>query len=111
MQLYFRNSYGPTIWVAVMSYDPAGCSDGLQWRSRGWWTINYGGSAYVLKTSNRYAYYYAEAANGAVWTGPFGPMYVTQNAFDGCAGRSDARAVGPREVYISADTYTVNLTP
>ncbi|OHV27850.1 hypothetical protein BBK14_18845 [Parafrankia soli] len=113
MQLNFRNSYGPRIWVAIMFYDPSGCGAYGSWGTRGWWAIDYGASAYVLNTNNRYAYYYAEAADGAVWAGSYGPIYVPQTAFSSCLGigQTNARIVGLREVYIASDNHTVNLTP
>ncbi|MFG1841688.1 DUF1036 domain-containing protein [Micromonospora sp. NPDC049175] len=113
MQLHFRNSYGPRIWVAIMYYDTGCNSDGSSWATRGWWTIDNGGQAYVLNTNNRYAYYYAEAADGTVWTGPYGPIYVPQTAFSWCSntGSTNARVVGLREVYIPSDKHTINLVP
>jgi uncharacterized membrane protein len=113
MQLHFRNSYGPRIHVAIMFYDPGCSSYGSPWGTRGWWGIDYGGQAYVLNTNNRYAYYYAEATDGAVWTGQFGPIYVPWQAFNLCEnlGQTGARIVGLREVYIPSDSHTVNLVP
>ncbi|HEY0639250.1 MAG TPA: DUF1036 domain-containing protein [Pseudonocardiaceae bacterium] len=111
MQLHFRNNYGPRIWVAIMFHDPAGCSAYGGWGTRGWWAIDHGGSAYVLNTGNRYAYFYAEASDGAVWAGPFGPIYAPSSAFSSCLnlGVTGARRVGLREVYIPSDVHTVNL--
>jgi hypothetical protein len=65
-----------------------------------------GDSAHVLNPDNRYAYYYAEAANGAVWTGPFGPIYVPPRDFILCSniGQTGARIVGLREVHIPTTT-------
>ncbi|MEH1017256.1 DUF1036 domain-containing protein [Micromonospora sp. CPCC 206060] len=113
MQLHFRNSYGPRIWVAIMYYDTGCNAYGSPWATRGWWAIDHGGQAYVLDTNNRYAYYYAEAADGAVWTGQYGPIYVPQAAFNLCEniGQTGARIVGLREVYIPSDSHTVNLVP
>ncbi|MEV4631608.1 DUF1036 domain-containing protein [Micromonospora sp. NPDC049523] len=112
MQLHFRNNYGLRIWVSIMYYDPGCSAYGSPWATRGWWAIDYGGQAYVLNTNNRYAYFYAEAANGAVWAGGYGPIYVPQNGFDLCQniGQTGARIVGLREVYIPSDVHTVNLT-
>lgn len=112
MELHFRNNYGGRLWVAIMFYEP-GCDDGnSDWGTKGWWAIDYGHEAYVLSTDNRRAYYYAEADSGAVWTGPYGPIYVPQYAFNLCKniGQTGARSVGLREVYISSDRHTVNLT-
>jgi hypothetical protein len=111
MQLSFHNSYGPRIWVAIMFYDPVGCADYGEWGTRGWYAIDYGGTALVLNTDNHYAYFYAEAADGGVWNGPYGPIYVTQQPFSSCIniGRTDARRVGLREVYIPSNGLIVNL--
>lgn len=111
MQLHFRNSYGPRIWVSIMFYDPGCSGTGSPWGTQGWWAIDFGATAYVLNTNNRYAYFYAEAANGAVWTGPYGPIYVPQQAFRLCEklGQTGARIVGLREIYIPSDVHTVNL--
>lgn len=113
MQLHFRNRYTSKVWVAIMFYSPDGCRDYGQWGTRGWWPIDPGGEAFVLNTNNRYAAYYAEAANGAVWTGAYGPMYVYQNAFDSCIniGSTAARLVGTRLIDMNGySTYYVNLT-
>jgi uncharacterized membrane protein len=111
LQLHFRNNYGPRIWVAIMFKDDGCAAYGRPWGTRGWWTIDHGQSVHVLNTGNRFAYYYAEAADGAVWTGDRGPMYVTQQAFDSCVdiGSTNARIVGTREVHIPSDKHTVNL--
>jgi uncharacterized membrane protein len=112
IQVHFHNSYGPRIWVALMFKDDGCGSEGRPWGTRGWWTIDNGADVHVLNTDNRYIYYYAEADNGAVWTGNFGPIYVVQQAFSSCVdiGRTDARVVGTREVYMPGDVHTVNLT-
>jgi len=111
MQLRFRNSYGPRIWISIMFFDPVGCANDGQWGTRGWYAVDNGGEAYVLDTNNTFAYYYAEAADGAVWSGPFGPIYVPQSAFSSCLliGQTGARIVGLREVQLSGNT-TVTLT-
>lgn len=114
MQLRFRNSYGPRIWVAVMFRESGACTgDYGGWRTRGWWAVDYGGTVHVLNTNNRYAYFYAEAANGAVWTGPYGPICVKSAAFGSCSGLcwTGADGVWMREVYIPSGSHTVNLTP
>ncbi|GGP90308.1 DUF1036 domain-containing protein [Streptosporangium pseudovulgare] len=112
MELHFRNRYVSRVWVAVMFYSPVTCRDHGQWGTRGWWAIDPGGEAFVLNTDNRYAAFYAEAANGAVWTGPYGPMYVYQTAFDSCLniGSTAARRVGTRLVDMNGySRYYVNL--
>ena len=111
MKLHFRNSYGPRLWVSIMYYDPSNCGQYGKWGTRGWWAIDYGNSAYVLNTNNRYAYFYAEADDGAVWTGPYGPIYVTQNSFNLCLwlGAVDDRPVGLGEAFDRGHAVTVGL--
>jgi uncharacterized membrane protein len=115
MRLHFRNRYSTRIYVAIMFSNPGGCGEYGGWGTRGWWTIDPGGEAYVLSSGNRYAAYYAEAADGAVWGGPYGPIYVYPDAFDSCLniGSTAASAVvGCRLVDMgSNDDYYVNLTP
>ncbi|QDE84551.1 hypothetical protein BHS07_25015 [Myxococcus xanthus] len=112
-QLHFRNSYGLRIWVCISFYDPVNCGALGQWGTRGWWTIDHGQSAYVLNTTHRQAYYYAEASNGAFWAGSTHAIYAPQTAFNSCLWnqRIGDRYLGMRPVNISSDVYTVNLTP
>jgi hypothetical protein len=84
MDLHFTNSYDDTSWVSGQSCSTVPrhvpISDrGDAW---GWWNIPPGGKAYVWNTDNQYAAYYAEATNGAVWTGPYAPVLVHPYAFD-----------------------------
>lgn len=114
MQLHFRNRYHTRVYVAVMFHSPGPCGQYGGWGTRGWWAIDPGREAYVLNTDNRYAAYYVEANDGAVWAGNYGPIYVYQNAFDYCIGigSTDAKArVGCRLVDLgSYGRYYVNLT-
>ncbi|WP_237078621.1 DUF1036 domain-containing protein [Myxococcus xanthus] len=111
-QLHFRNSYGHRIWICISFYDPARCGAWGVWGTRGWWTIDNGQSAYVLNTTHRQAYFYAEAANGAFWAGDTHAIHAPQTAFDSCLWnqRIGDRYLGMRPVYISGDVYTQNLT-
>jgi uncharacterized membrane protein len=114
MELHFRNQTSSEIWVAIMFYSPDNCGHDGNWGTRGWWAINPGGEAYVLNTNNRYAAFYAESANGAVWTGPYGPVYVHQQAFDSCVNIGDnnpqTRVVGMQQVDMqNTDIHYVNL--
>jgi uncharacterized membrane protein len=63
---------------------------------------------------NRYWYYFAEATNGAKWSGPF-VTGVTQSAFHKCwyDNTNVTRYVGFREISIDPwiANYTVNLIP
>jgi Protein of unknown function (DUF1036) len=63
-EIRFTNETSSTVWVAVMFYSPDGCAAYGQWGTRGWWQIAPGGTAFALRTNNRYAGYYAESANG-----------------------------------------------
>ncbi|MFI0417917.1 DUF1036 domain-containing protein [Spongiactinospora sp. 9N601] len=102
MQLHFRNVYGYPLSVAIMFYSPETCAEYGQWGTRGWWNIYPNGQTHVLNTNNRYAYFYAEATDGATWSGqPGSPvMYVTQAAFDSCylIGSTAARTVRVRRL-------------
>jgi uncharacterized membrane protein len=116
VELHFRNQYSAHVYVAIMFYSPDTCADAGLWGTRGWWGINPGGEAYVLTTNNRYAAFYAEAADGAVWAGDRGPVYVHQQAFDSCVNIGDnnpqTRVVGMRLVDMdSSSVHYVNLTP
>ena len=114
MQLHFRNRHSARLYVAIMFHSPDNCRDYGSWGVRGWWTIDPGGEAYVLNTSNRYAAYYAEATDGVVWAGQYGPMYVHPQAFDSCLKIGDTnpatRVVGTRMVDLGdSDRHYVNL--
>jgi uncharacterized membrane protein len=86
MRLYFRNDYGPPLAVAIMYFAPDACAEYGRWATEGWWNLRYGEQKYVLETRNRYAYFYAEAADDAIWDGQPGDpvMYVTQDRFQSC---------------------------
>ena len=112
MKLYFRNNHGPRIWVAIMYWDPNNCADYGSWGTSGWYVIDNGNTEHVLNTNNTFAYFYAEAADGTVWSGQYGPIYVTQDPFDSCRdiGRTDARLVGLQQVNIPSNGLVVSLT-
>jgi hypothetical protein len=84
MKVIFRNSYTKKVWVAVMYYDPHSCGEYGNWTTAGWWAINPGKEAWAFSTSNRYACFYAEAHDGTIWTGHYGPAYVYHEAFKMC---------------------------
>ncbi len=81
------------------------------WGTRGWWNIYPSQEAYVLNTSNRYAYFYAEAADGGVWAGPYGPVLAPRRRFDSCwdIGNNVDPYVHMREVYIASNNHRVDL--
>lgn len=115
MELHFRNETSSEVWVAIMFYSPDGCANDGKWGTRGWWAMQPGGESYVVNTNNRYAYFYAEATDGAVWAGAYGDVYVHQQAFDSCLGIGDnnpnTRVVGMREIDMQdTDRHYVNLT-
>ena len=111
----FRNEYTTTVWAMVEWHHP-NCPDGGDWEKAGWWKMEpgeekvaYGGSVGGLQAS---WYYYAHAADGAEWSGPFTEI-VPPRAFDWCANTSstDSREVGMRELDTTADDYTLRFTP
>jgi hypothetical protein len=111
MQLHFQNNYGTRAWVCIMFYDPVGCGAYGNWGTRGWWVMDPGGRVYVLNTSNRYAAFYGEAADGAVWSGPYGPVLAPRHVFDSCVdiGNNVDPYVYMRLVDIRSDVHTVSL--
>lgn len=82
MWLRFANSHPSRVWIAVGYYNP-GCQDGSQWAKKGWFKLEVGASAIVLWTTNAYMTFYAEADNGAHWSGPYHTNLPMQ-AFDWC---------------------------
>jgi uncharacterized membrane protein len=115
-EIRFTNETSSTVWVAVMFYSPHGAPDGCagygQWGTRGWWRIEPGGTAFALRTNNRYAAFYAESASGSVWSGDRGPVYVYQHAFDSCIGigSSQARRVNMRLIDTNGNNLRIRLT-
>ena len=100
MALYFFNASGQAVSVAFAYYD-RGCGDANQnFRKQGWWQIeNFRGDPGFLawnvdlRTVNRFAYFYVEAANGSSWHGTGNAwLGVTDSIFSQCAfdeGRDD----------------------
>lgn len=81
----FHNSYPTTIYISYLRYDPA-CGDdcGDPWDVLGWCVLAPDQSqSRANPTSNRYFYYYAEAADGAYWAGPY-VAEVTDARFEKC---------------------------
>jgi hypothetical protein len=115
MEVYFRNRTSSGLWVAIMYFSPDSCRDLGKWGTRGWWHIDPGGELYVLNTSNRYAAFYAESAD-VVWAGPYGPVYIHDQAFDHCYligdNNPNTQILGMRLVDThNDDTHYVNLDP
>ena len=93
-----------------MFFDPEGCRDEGRWGTRGWWNIPPGGSAYVLDTNNRFFAFCAESlADGAVWSGDRGPVFVRRKAFDSCLNIGDTspetRVVGMRQLDLKINNW------
>jgi uncharacterized membrane protein len=117
--LYFGNQTQQRVYVAIMFHAPDSCGgEGGDWATRGWWPIDPGGTVGVFEDSSvhrRYYAYYAQGDSGARWTGPYGPIYIYNEAFDSCIGIGSTAAigtVGTRLVDVGDnDDFTVNLTP
>ena len=63
--VYVKNKCYNDIYFAHHSVD----QDGI-WVTKGWYKVPAYGTKYVIKTRNRYIYWYAESANGAhIWSG------------------------------------------
>ena len=81
----FTNSYGKKIYVAYMRRDFTcqGECGGI-WDVLGWINLDPGETeSRANPTNNRWFYYYAEAEDGAVWSGPY-VAEVTQARFEKC---------------------------
>jgi uncharacterized membrane protein len=112
----FVNNYPSTVWAMVEWYHP-NCADGGNWEKAGWWKMDegqtstaFGGSASGV---NPYWYFFAHAADGAQWAGPYNEI-VPHIAFDWCesTANTDSRTVGMREVDVNGyDDYTLTLIP
>ena len=117
VKIYFRNNYPHTLWVAIMFYSAERCGAYGRWGTRGWWTIDYGMTklVWVGNTLNSHYAYYAEASDGAKWTGQAGPVNVYHQAFDSCLnirGSGSYASVGMRWFDVgNYDNYTMTLHP
>ena len=80
MWLQYSNRYSRGLYLAVGYYEQ-GCDEGSDWAARGWYRLEPGQSATVLWTTNEYSTFYAEADDGAMWSGPYA-VNVPLNAFD-----------------------------
>jgi len=114
MSVVVCNSYRARLCVAVMRYDPGSCSRGDRYSVEGWWCMNPGECRTVFGGSanyNRYWYFYAEAVDGATWSGPF-RSYVSNNAFKICHSDSctPCRIVGFFERQVTAPNFRLTLT-
>jgi Protein of unknown function (DUF1036) len=84
--LYFANETDNTVWAAFCYQDSSGGAGAGSFRKIGWWEIPSGQTLTAwdvdLRTVNRYAYFYAESADGAVWAGPGLTLEVGLHAFN-----------------------------
>jgi uncharacterized membrane protein len=113
IMLTYVNGYTSTIWAMAEWYHP-GCENG-NWEKKGWWRIEPGRSAVVfgddVEDVNRFWYFFAHAADGAFWAGPFEET-VPINAFDWCenTGSSTSRTIGMRELDVGDnDDFTLTF--
>ena len=104
-----------------MFYSPETCGgDGGNFEMMGWWRIEPGACALVyandLADLNQYWYYFAEAADGSVWAGPFQasvpltPFGGLQACWGAQSGGGDNEQVGYRELDVGDnDDYTLTF--
>ena len=81
----FTNSYGKKLYVAYMRRDFSCQSEcGDIWDVLGWINLDPGETeSRANATTNRWYYYYAEAADGAYWAGPY-VAEVSNARFEKC---------------------------
>ena len=117
--LGFQNSYPSKVWIAIMYYNPERCRELGDWDTEGWWGLEPGHGEFVVDTANRYVCFYAEADDGAIWSGPYGPVRLYWNAFETCwltLPSPPYETVGMRLVDLGSSPwdsffYVVNLVP
>jgi uncharacterized membrane protein len=84
-QVNFTNSRAAPMFVAYMRLDN-NCQNecGEPWDVLGWINLQPGQTtSRDNPTNNRYFYYYAEATDGSVWSGPY-PAEVSDERFEKC---------------------------
>jgi Protein of unknown function (DUF1036) len=100
-EVRFINSYGKHVDVAYV-YRDFSCQEKCEepWDVRGWISLDAGETEIRSNsTKNPWFYYYAEAVDGAVWSGPF-VEEVTGSAFEKCTCESASIRNGePRNPY------------
>ena len=114
----FSNHYKTTIWIAFQWFDK-NCQ-GEQWRTEGWFQFEPGESnwlnlpalADLRQLGNSHFYYYIQAADGAVWAGPY-QTYCPNEYFSWCLNQSSsaARLLGFREIVIQSSDYFLTVIP
>jgi hypothetical protein len=114
MWLKYSNQYSSGLYVAVGYYSP-GCENS-NWASAGWYRLERGESGTLLQTTNDYSTFYAEADDGAHWSGPYAVSLPYHAFSDWCwdLGVDPGIDVGMRLVTCSNAWYpwtaTINLT-
>lgn len=120
MQVHFKNNYSSPVWVAYMKYDPDSCGADGNWSTHGWWNLAPGEQKWVFSTTNEFACFYAEADDGSIWTGEYGPVYVYQEPFDSCINIGSSHAIDivgmelmtlPGDRWNPLAVFTMNLNP
>jgi hypothetical protein len=90
MALFFYNGTGQTVWISFAFFDRS-CGDPNQnFRKLGWWQLDsnsrFNAWDVDLRTVNRFAYFYVEAADGSNWHGAGNAwLGITNAAFNQCA--------------------------
>jgi uncharacterized membrane protein len=122
MGLILCSTYPKLISAAIMFYNSDSCGGvGGNFEMRGWWNIEPQSCVHVyaddLHDVNRYWFYYAEAEDGATWSGPYSATVPTAK-FDQCYGTGvivengdESETIGFRELDIDDnDNYTLTFT-
>jgi uncharacterized membrane protein len=113
----FCNSHRARIWTAISFYSPETCGgEGGDWQNIGWYPVDPGSCVVVYENDlgdlNPYWYYYAEADDGAKWSGDFPTFIKDPDAFNICNGfgTTALRRVGFRELDVGDnDEYTLTF--
>lgn len=117
--LRFCNSYHTRIWTAISFHSPEVCGgEGGDWQNIGWYPVDPGSCSVVyandLDDVNRFWYFFAEADDGAQWSGDFPTFVHMTDAFNICdgIGTTALTQVGFRELDIGDnEDWTVTFTP
>ena len=115
--LRFCNSHPVRIWTVISFHSPEACGgEGGDWQNIGWYPVDPGSCVVVYQNDladvNRYWYYYAEADDGATWSGDFPTFVEYPGPFNICdgLGSSAYTRVGFRELDVGDnDDYTLTF--
>jgi hypothetical protein len=96
----FTNSYRKKLFVAYMRRDFSCQSEcGAPWDVLGWINLDPGETeTRANATNNQWFYYYAEAADGTFWAGPF-VANVSHHKFEKCSCLGVIVSDGPQPYY------------